>query len=179
MDGVEKLELTPYEAFHSSLKKGNMVELDYEAWLKHRKGPAPKMGPEIYEGMQTFKDYLTYCNNLDVGPFVKAMEKMLEFYRSKNINLFKITISIPGMVRQLLHRTSKENRSHFALLDRKNKDLYQTLKTNLKGGPSVVFHHQHVQGQTLLRGTPVFPVSCGPASWPRRGHAHWTLHEEV
>ena len=151
MDSLEKLEhpsLPPYTTFYSNMKKGNVLELEYQAWSKHQKGAAPKTGPELYlelqeiwkrEKMSTFQDYLVYYNNLDVGPFVEAVEKMLDFYKSKKIDLFKTTISVPGVARQLLYRASEEFGSHFALPDEQNKDLYEMLKANIAGGPSIVF----------------------------------------
>ncbi|CAB3981983.1 Zinc finger and SCAN domain-containing 22 [Paramuricea clavata] len=46
--------------------------------------------------MITFKDYLVWYNNLDVEPFVKAIEKMFEFYQPRSLDLFKDGISVPG-----------------------------------------------------------------------------------
>ena len=47
--------------------------------------------------MRTMRDYLIYYNNLDVVPFCKAVTKMLEFYMSREIDLFKTCISAPGV----------------------------------------------------------------------------------
>ena len=164
MDSLEKLNqpsLPSYVNFYSTLKKANVLELEYQAWTKDKKGPAPKTGPELYqelqqiwqrEGMTTFRDYLIYYNNLDVGPFVEAVEKMLDFYKSKRIDLFKTSISVPGVARQLLYRTSEQFGSHFALIDKFNTDLYKMLKANIAGGPSIVFHRNHVKGETKIRG---------------------------
>ena len=53
-------------------------------------------------GMKTFKDYLVYYNNLDCGPFVEAVEKLQKYYFDRNIDMFKISISLPGLARQIL-----------------------------------------------------------------------------
>ena len=34
--------------------------------------------------MKTFKDFLEWYNNLDVIPFIEAIEKMKVFYQEKN-----------------------------------------------------------------------------------------------
>ena len=54
------------------------------------------------EGMTTFKEYLVYYNNLDCGPFVEAVEKLQKYYFDRNIDMFKVSISLPGLARQML-----------------------------------------------------------------------------
>ena len=39
--------------------------------------------------MKTFKDFLEWYNNLDVLPFIEAIEKMKEFYKMKRLDIFK------------------------------------------------------------------------------------------
>lgn len=39
--------------------------------------------------MSTFKDYLRYYNDLDVGPFVQPVTRLQQFYFDCNIDLFK------------------------------------------------------------------------------------------
>lgn len=69
VDGLDKLEetsLPPHDAFYSSLKNANITEEEYQycqqVWEEKQ--------------MSTFKDFLKWYNNLDVGPFVEAVEKM-------------------------------------------------------------------------------------------------------
>ena len=38
--------------------------------------------------MKTFVDWLEYYNNLDVGPFLEALEKM-RFYSGLGVNILK------------------------------------------------------------------------------------------
>ena len=80
-------------------------------------------------------------NNLDVGPMVGAVENMLDFYTSKKIDLFKTTIGIPGVGRELLFGSGFDYPSFngFALLDEENKDLAGTIENNIVGGPSIIF----------------------------------------
>ena len=68
-DFEEKLSyrsLQSAEDFYSTLKKENPIkfEEDYQQLVNIWNN----------EGMQTFKDYLIYYNNLDTGPFCIALE---------------------------------------------------------------------------------------------------------
>ena len=74
LDTFEKLndkQLPPHEAFYSSLKNSNITTEQYnmciDAWNKNN--------------MQTMKDFLEWYNNLDVIPFIEAVEKMKTFYK--------------------------------------------------------------------------------------------------
>ena len=47
--------------------------------------------------MQTFEDFLVWYNNLDVVPFLEAVEKMSQFWQERKIDMFKDGISVPGL----------------------------------------------------------------------------------
>ena len=69
VDGLDKLEetsLPSHEAFYSSLKNQNITEQGYQYCQ------------QVWEDkeMSTFKDFLVWYNNLDVVPFIEAVEKM-------------------------------------------------------------------------------------------------------
>ena len=122
------------------------------------RGKKPKTGQENYDQlqqiwkenhMQTFRQFLEYYNNLDVGPMVKAIEKLQQFYFENNIDLFKIIISVPGVARKILFDSADCN---FSLFDSQNEDLYRTVKQNIVGGPSIIFNRHHKAGETRIRG---------------------------
>ena len=100
----------------------------------------------------TFRDFLVWYNNLDVAPFVQAVEKNQQFYFQKGIDVFKSAISVPGIASQLLFKTAQKQKVNFALFDNHNKDLYQTIKHNIVGDPSIIFTRQHSARKTLIRG---------------------------
>ncbi len=161
-DKLQQQYLPSYEEFYSSLKKANVLEMEYSRW--DGKGDAPPTGQENYEhlkqiwlelNMTTMKDFLVYYNNLDVGPFVLAVEKMKNFYCDLGVDPFKNAISVPGIARQLLFRTAKENNAYFALFGNQDMDLYYTLRKNIVGGPSIIFTRHHEVGSTLIRGDKV------------------------
>ena len=94
-DDVTKLDhqsLPPHAAFYSSLKQTNISAEDYafcqKVWRDH--------------DMKTFRDFLVWYNNLDVGPFVKAVENLQKYYFQRNIDIFKVSISVPGLARHML-----------------------------------------------------------------------------
>ena len=138
-DSAEKLSypcLPPIDAFWSELKGSNVLGEDgsgIEETYTNLQNIWKK------EGMATMGDFLRWYNNLDVMPFVEAIEKMLVFYRTKHIDLLKNAISVPGIARRLLFKTARREHAHFALFSEKNKDLYQKIKNNMIGGPSIIF----------------------------------------
>ena len=91
---------------------------------------------------KTFRDFLTYYNNLDTQPFVQAVILLQEYYRNKNLDVFKIAISVPGISRRLLFEAAERNRARFELFSR-DEDLYRIVKQNIIGGPSIIFCSRH------------------------------------
>jgi hypothetical protein len=88
-DSLEKLdceELLHTENFIATLRNSNISDEEYQYCL------------EVWQNqnMQDFRDYLIWYNNLDVEPFVKAVEKIFEFYQEKGLDLFKDGISVPA-----------------------------------------------------------------------------------
>lgn len=75
-----------------------------------------------------------WYNDLDVGPFVTAVERLQEFYFKKGVDVLKTAISVPGIARQLLFNAGKEKGAEFSLIYEKNKDLHKTIKDNIIGG---------------------------------------------
>ena len=47
-------------------------------------------------------DYLEYYDNCDVIPMVESINKMFEFYRAKNLDMFKDAISLPELAYKML-----------------------------------------------------------------------------
>ena len=48
--------------------------------------------------MKTLKDFLEWYNNLDVWPFITAVDTMKDFYKLKRLDIFKDGVSLPGLV---------------------------------------------------------------------------------
>lgn len=100
LQNVEQLRypsLPPHSAFYSTLKESNITSEEYalcqRAWREHN--------------MKTFEDFLRWYNNLDVGPFVEAVENLQKYYFERHIDVFKTSISVPGVARRLMFDTGR------------------------------------------------------------------------
>ena len=101
-DDVLKLEyqsLPPHESFYSSLKQTNISLQEYEfcqrVWVERR--------------IRILKDFLEWYNNLDVEPFVTAVERLHGYYFEREIDMFKISVSVPGLARQMLFECGRKD----------------------------------------------------------------------
>ena len=165
LSSFQKLEqsfLPPYPSqdWVSSLKSRDLLNYEYEEWEKHGKnGVAPKTGNENYEmvkstweekGWATMKDYLIYYNNCDTLPFVKAVNKLRLMYQYQGVDIFKQTISVPGVARIRLMAHAKEEGVLFSLFDTKNRDLYFMFRSQLVAGPSIIFTRYQEKNITPL-----------------------------
>ena len=146
-DSVDKLSygsLPPYDAFYSKLKNMNVLN-------EHGEGEKTyKWLQEVWvkEGMETFEDFLRWYANRDTQPFVEAVENMRKFYVKNKIDLFKDSISVPGVARRLLFKSTD---AKFPLFDYKTKDIFKTIERNITGGPSIVFTRLHEVDKTFIR----------------------------
>jgi G:T-mismatch repair DNA endonuclease (very short patch repair protein) len=143
MDSLEKLnypELPPQDAFTNKLKATDISNEDYEKcksiWQEYN--------------MKNMKDWLVYYNNLDVQPFIEALEHQFKFYKDRHMDMFKDGISVPGLTNKYLFDTIPDG-SFFALMGENHKDLYKTILKNVVGGPSIVFNRYHWKDETYLR----------------------------
>jgi hypothetical protein len=144
-DSPQKLKypfLPPFDSFYSSIHGANVLDDTIYQWLQ-----------TVWQEkeMKCFQDFLIWYNNLDVEPFVQAVVKLQNFYKSKNIDIFKSAISVPGIARQLLFESATEQGATFALVDNLNKDLYHSILSNITGGPSIIFHRYAEANKTKIR----------------------------
>ena len=123
------------------LKNENVTEAEYEL--------CERIWRE--KDMHTMRDFLVWYNNLDVGPFLEAVEKMAAFYSERGLDMFKCAISVPGLSLRYLFQTLDKG-TFFSLIDRANQDLYYKIKKNVVGGPSIVFNRYHEADKTRIRG---------------------------
>ncbi len=142
VDSLDKLNfhtLPPPEAFHSTLSNTSITNEQYEycqrVWNDNK--------------METFRDFLIWYNNLDVVPFLEAIDKMSAFWKERNIDIFKDGVSVPGLTMKYLF--SNVPNVYFSLFTEKDKDLYYTMKDNNVGGPSIIFNRYHEKDKTNVR----------------------------
>ena len=105
----------------------------------------------VEHNMNTFKDFLVWYNNLDVGPFVKAVKSLYSFYQNIDIDVFKVAVFTPGIARHMLFNTASKSGAYFTIFDEVNRDVYGTIKNNIIGGPSIIFTRHHKAGETYIR----------------------------
>ena len=146
-DSPDKLDfpgLPPYMAWYSRLKGEYILTLkeydDCHRVFRER-------------GMRTFGNWLEYYNNLDVAPFLEALQKMKEFYTDLGVDIFKDAVSLPGVSQQYLLRKTLQPRRGYKPpeLYVPNAEAYAMLKAAVVGGPSLVFTRKHVAGETRIR----------------------------
>jgi len=152
---LEETQLPPLgAAWWSSLKNKSVLD-DGEKTIQENYSWLEKVWEE--EGMQNFKDFLIWYNNLDVFPFVNALSRLCRFYFEKGIDIFKETISVPGVARKMIFESAQKANASFSLIDEKNADLHHTINNNIVGGPSIIFNRLHVKDKTFIRNNPIFP----------------------
>ena len=144
MNSLKKLDnktLPPRGAFYSSLTKQTISREDYAKcktiWLER--------------GMKTMRDYLIYYNNLDVEPFVRAINKHSKFFTERGVDMFKDGLTLPGLTLKFLFNNTKSQALPYVLFGKKEADIHNLVRKNLVGGPAIVFHRQHCSGVTKLR----------------------------
>ena len=164
-------ELPPYNSFFSKLRDINPLEKDYidfenlttsglssqQAVCKLRLNKIPQTGDENYaylrsiwvsEGMKSFKDFLMWYNNKDVVPTLEAMQKMIEFYHKKEIDMLKLGCILPNLANICLHKSTD---SKFCPFTESDKDLLEKIREDMVGGPSIVFTRKVVVDETFIR----------------------------
>ena len=59
--------------------------------------------------MQTLEDFLVFYNNRDVQPFLKAIDKQVDYYQQLGLDMLKDAIGIPGLTLRYLLKTLPED----------------------------------------------------------------------
>ncbi|GMF36857.1 unnamed protein product [Phytophthora lilii] len=94
---LSETKLPPKEGFYSKLRCSHISDDEYKraqfVW-------------EHYE-MKTIKDYLIWYNNLDVVPFIKAIQKQREFFKSFDLDMFCDGVSLPGLSEKVMYKSQE------------------------------------------------------------------------
>ena len=168
---MDNKELPPCDSFFSILRNNNPLEKDYndfqnlvnsgltteQAVSKLRMDRKPPTGDENYsylqgiwvnEGMKSFKEFLMWYNYKDVVPTLEAMQKMIEFYHQKEIDMLKLGCTLPNLASICLHKSTD---SKFYPFTENDKDLLEKIRGEMVGGPSIVFTRKAVVDETFIR----------------------------
>ena len=166
-------ELPPYDSFVSVLRNSNPLEKEYndfqylvnsgltteQAVVKLRKDRIriPPTGAKNYLylqsvweniNMQYFSDFLKWYNNKDVVPTLEAMQKMIDIYHNKGIDMLKLGCTLPNLANICLHKSTD---SKFYPFSESDKDLLEKIREDMVGGSSFVFTRKAVLDETFIR----------------------------
>ena len=212
-DNPEKLnnkEIPPYDSFFSKLRNINPLEKDYndfenltisglssgQAVCNLRLNKIPSTGDENYaylrsiwvsEGMKSFKDFLMWYRNKDVVPTLEAMQKMIELYHQKEIDMLKLGCTLLNLANPCLQKSTD---SKFYPSIESDKNLLEKIREDMVGGPSIVFTRKAVVDETFIckstklcysivgiDASQLFPYSmCQPM--PTGLHTRWNYDSE-
>ena len=98
--------------------------------------------------MRFFSDFLKCYNLKDVGPTLEAMQKLIEFYQNKGIDVLKIECTLPSLANICFHKATDSKLHPFTESD---TDLLEEIREDMVGGPSFVFTRKAVVDETFIR----------------------------
>ena len=98
--------------------------------------------------MQNFSDFFKWYNNKDVVPTLEAMQKMIEFYQNKGIDMLKLGCTLLNLANICFHKSTD---SKFYPLTESDKDLLEKIREDMVGGPSIVFTRKTVVDEIFIR----------------------------
>ena len=76
------------------------------------------------------------------------MQKMIEFYHNKRIDMLKLGCTLPNLANVCLHKSTD---SKFYPFTESDKDLLEKIREDMFGGPSIVFTRKVVVQETFIR----------------------------
>ena len=77
-----------------------------------------------------------WYNNKDVVPTLEAMQKMIEIYHNKGIDMVKLGCPLPDLTNICLYKSTDWKLYRSTELD---KDLLEKIRIDMVGGLSIVF----------------------------------------
>ena len=113
------------------------------------------------KNMSTITDILILYNNLDVGHFVKAVQKLQSFYfdRKNKYTSLKQVCQFQDQPDKC-YLSQERNAGPYSRFNIGNDevDLHQTIKNSIIGGPSIIFNRHAKAGETYVRNNLLEPV---------------------
>ena len=98
--------------------------------------------------MHYFSNCLRWDNSKDVVPTLESLQKMIEFYHNKGIDMLKLGCTLPNLAIFCLHKSTDSNFSPFTESD---KDFFDKIREDMVGGASIVFTRKAVVDETFIR----------------------------
>ena len=97
--------------------------------------------------MKSFKDFLMWYNNKDIVQTLEAMQKLIDFYRQKVIDMLKLGCILNIFANTRLHKSTD---SKFHPFTESDKDLLEKICEDMVGGPSIVFTLEAVADESFV-----------------------------
>ena len=97
--------------------------------------------------MKYFSDFFKWYNIKDVVPTLEAMQKMIEFYHNKGIDMLKLGCTLPNLANNCLHKSTG---SKFYPFTESDKNLLEKIREDMVGGTSFVFTRKAVVNETFI-----------------------------
>ena len=101
--------------------------------------------------MNKFEDYVEHYNNLDVIGFVEAVTKVVESERKNGLDIFKESVSLPGLTQCYLFKKLGNN-DYFVGFGKEHAKIAKSLRDGIVGGPSIITHRYQEKDVTLIKG---------------------------
>ena len=98
--------------------------------------------------MSSFKDFLRWYNKKDVVPILEVRQKLIAFYRDKDIDMLKLGCTLPNLSNICLQKSTD---AKFYPFTERDKDLLDKTQEHVVRGPSIVFTRKAVVDETLFR----------------------------
>ena len=146
LDKLNETELPSQKAFHSSLRNKDLSDEDYTFVCDKWKT----------ENMTTLRDLLIWYNNLDVQPFLIALQNQIDVFSTEfHMDMLKDGWTIPALTMKYLFKSALSNKNQkwifFSLPENKEADYHALLREQMVGGPSIVFTRHHEKDVTRIR----------------------------
>ena len=85
---------------------------------------------------------------MEVVPMVEAMQKMVDFYHNKGMDMLKPGCTRPNLAILCLHKSNTAKFHHFTGSD---KGFLEKVREDMVGGPSFVFIQKAVVVEIFIR----------------------------
>ena len=89
--------------------------------------------------MITFKDFLRWYNNKNVLPTLKAIQKVIDFYRAMGTDMLKLGCTLPNFASVFLFFLQKSTNHKFYPFFEGDKDVFEKIRKDVTDGPSIFF----------------------------------------
>ena len=103
--------------------------------------------------MQSFKEILRWYKKRDVVPTLEALQKTIEFYHNKGLDMLKLGCTLPNLAKNCLRSSSS---AKFYPLTGSDKELLSKSRIVMVGVLSIMFTRNAVLGKNTSTSLQMF-----------------------